>query len=77
MNELRILENKEFGKVRTVIIDGEPWFVGNEVAKSLGYAKPNDAIRTNLNRENTGLAGGVSDANNHIQQMVIINESGL
>lgn len=76
MNELRIFKSKEFGSVRTVMINGEPWFVGNDVAKALGYAKPNDAIRTNVSKEDTSLAG-VSDANNHIQQMVIINESGL
>lgn len=36
MNELRIFENPEFGKVRTITIDGEYWFVGNDVAKALG-----------------------------------------
>lgn len=37
MNELRVFSNAEFGDVRTVIINGEPWFVGNDVAKALGY----------------------------------------
>ena len=51
MNELKIFENPEFGKVRTVVIDGEPWFVGIDVARALGYSKANDAIRNNTNRE--------------------------
>lgn len=76
MNELKIFENPEFGKVRTVVIDGEPWFVGIDVARALGYSKANDAIRNNTNREDTATAG-ISDANNHTQQMIIINESGL
>lgn len=45
MNGLKIFENPEFGTVRTVVIDDEPWFVGNDVAKALGYAKPYDAIK--------------------------------
>lgn len=76
MNELKIFENPEFGTVRTVIIDDEPWFVGNDVARALGYSKANEAIRNNTNKEDTVLAG-VSDANNHVQQMVVLNESGL
>ena len=76
MNELRIFQNPEFGSVRTVTIDDEVWFVGVDVARALGYSKPNDAIRTNTNKEDT-IITGVSDANNHTQQMVVINESGL
>lgn len=76
MNEVKLFENEEFGLVRTVIIDGEPWFVGNDVAKALGYSKSNEAIRTNVNNEDTTTAG-VLDANNHTQQMIVINESGL
>lgn len=37
MNELKIFENTEFGQVRTVTIDNEPWFVGKDVADALGY----------------------------------------
>lgn len=76
MNEVKIFKNEKFGQVRTVIIDGEPWFVGMDVARALGYSKTNDAIRTNVNIEDTATAG-VSDANNHTQQMTVINESGL
>ena len=76
MNELKIFENPEFGTVRTVVINGEPWFVGNDVAKALGYSKAYEAIRKNTNKEDTATAG-ISDANNHTQQMIVINESGL
>ena len=76
MNGLKIFENPEFGTVRTITIDDEPWFVGNDVAKALGYAKPYDAIKTNVNDEDT-IVTGISDANNHTQQMIVINESGL
>lgn len=44
MNELTVFENSEFGSVRTVEIDGKPYFVGKDVAKVLGYSNPRDAI---------------------------------
>lgn len=47
--------------------------MGTDVAKSLGYAKPYDAIKTNVNDEDT-IITGVSDANNHTQQMIAINK---
>lgn len=43
MNELKIFENKEFGSVRTLEIDGKPYFVANDVAKALGYTNPSKA----------------------------------
>lgn len=63
MNEMMIFSNPEFGNVRTVMVNGNPWFVGIDVAKALGYVKPNDAIRANTNKEDT-IITGVSDANN-------------
>ena len=44
MNELQIFNNPEFGEIRTVAIDGEPWFVGKDVARALGYSDPKKAI---------------------------------
>lgn len=44
MDELQIFENKEFGRVRTTEINGKPYFMASDVARSLGYARPNDAI---------------------------------
>ena len=42
---VKVFENPEFGKVRTVVINDEPWFVGNDVAKVLEYANPKDAVK--------------------------------
>lgn len=76
MNELKIFQNPEFGAVRTIIVDDEIWFVGNDVARALGYQKPDQAVRTNVSDEDSTLVG-VSDSNNHTQKMKVINESGL
>ena len=43
-NELEIFKNEEFGEIRTLVIDRKPYFVANDVAKSLGYISPKDAI---------------------------------
>ena len=45
MNELKIFENPEFGKIRTVIIDGVPWFVAADICKALEIGNPSDAIK--------------------------------
>ncbi len=76
MSDIQIFNNPDFGEIRTIIINGEPWFVGNDCAKALGYQKPDQAIRTNVDKEDSCLEG-VSDANNHTQKMKVINESGL
>ena len=44
MNDIIIFKNEEFGDIRTVIIDGEPWFVGKDVAEILGYSNSRDAL---------------------------------
>lgn len=44
MNELKIFENREFGNIRTITIEDKPYFMASDVAKALGYARPNDAI---------------------------------
>ena len=50
-NEIRVFDNEQFGKVRTICIDGEPWFVGKDVAEILGYSRPADAIRGHVDEE--------------------------
>ena len=60
---IKIFENEEFGKVRTVVKDGEPWFVGKDVAECLGYSKPRNAINAHVDNEDKALApiqGGCS-----------------
>lgn len=76
MNEITIFNNPEFGDVRTIMIDGEPWFVGNDVANALGYTRGRNAMAQHVD-EGDALKQGVPDSNNHIQQMTVINESGL
>lgn len=75
MNELRIFSNKEFGEVRTVTIDGEPWFVGKDVAAALGYEKPTDAIRKHIDEEDRGISKMETPSGK--QNVTIINESGM
>ncbi len=75
-NKIKIFENEEFGKVRTVIIDGEAWFVGKDVAVILGYSKPRNAITTHVDCEDKKVAPIQGDLGG-TQQMIIINESGL
>lgn len=53
-NMIKIFENDEFGKVRTVIKDGEPWLVGKDVAECLGYSKPRNAINAHVDNEDKG-----------------------
>ena len=51
MNELMIFNNPEFGEVRTVDIDGEPWFVSKDVALTLGYTNPTKALNDHVDKE--------------------------
>lgn len=51
MNDLQIFKNAEFGEIRTVIIEDEPWFVGKDVAVILGYADPNKAIAMHVDED--------------------------
>ena len=51
MNNLQIFKNKEFGEIRTMAIDDEPWFVGKDVATALGYSNTKDALRSHVTEE--------------------------
>ena len=51
MNNLQIFNNPEFGEIRTIQRDGEPWFVGKDVAIALGYEKPRNAIAAHVDGE--------------------------
>lgn len=75
MNELKIFENPDFGIVRTVTINGEPWLVGKDVAEALGYSNPRKAISDHVDAEDRGVTK--CDTLGGPQEMTIINESGL
>lgn len=55
MEEIRTFENPEFGAIRTVEKDGEPWFSGKDVAVALGYSNPHKAIRDHVDNEDKGV----------------------
>lgn len=73
--QIKIFENEEFGRIRTVMIDNEPWFVGKDVAQILEYIETAKAIRTHVDAEDKGVS--VLDTPGGKQEITIINESGL
>lgn len=75
MNEVQIFSNAEFGEIKTVIIDNEPWFVGIEVAKALGYAVPKTATAKHVDRDD--MQSTQIGYQGKMREMVVINESGL
>lgn len=76
MNEVKIYNSEEFGDIRTVTIDNEPWFVGKDVAEALGYAKPLNALSTHVEKDDS-LKQGLTDSLGREQEAIFINESGL
>ena len=73
--QLQTFQNLEFGEIRSMTSDGEPYFVGKDVAAALGYSNPRKAIGDHVDEEDKGvtkcdtLGGG--------QNLTIINESGM
>ncbi len=76
MTDLQIFNSPEFGAIRTIEKDGEPWFVGKDVATILGYAKPLNALATHID-EDDSLKQGLTDNMGRMQETIFINESGL
>lgn len=74
-HEIQLFHNDEFGEVRTVIIDGEPWFVGKDVAIILGYTNPLKAIRDHVYEEDKGVNEMFTPGGK--QRITVINESGV
>lgn len=83
MNEVKIFENEEFGKVRTVVLGGEPWFVGKDVAVALGYSNSSKAVMTHVDDEDkTFSMVNIADSQNGNVPLgqtktALINESGV
>ena len=75
MNDLRIFDSPEFGQVRTMMIDGEPWFVGKDVAGILEYQNSPKAIRDHVDEEDKLTERIVMSGQN--REAILINESGL
>lgn len=74
--ELKVFKSEEFGSVRVVEINNEPWFVGKDIAETLGYAKARNAIATHVDEDDKREAPIQGDLGG-TQNMTIINESGL
>lgn len=86
VDSTKLFENSDFGTIRTCLIDGEPWFVGNDVASILGYKSPKDTIRMHVPEKDRSLVqlsdiqvGNESSLPDHMKgvKITIINESGL
>ena len=76
-NEIKIFESEEFGKVRTVIKDGEPWIVGKDVAEILEYSNTRDAILRHVDSEDKTTVVISDGGSNYKSKTTIINESGF
>lgn len=75
--EIKIFKNPQFGEIRTIEKDGEPWFVARDVASALGYAKTENAIAVHVyecDKTSTLIQGSGS---NYKSKAIVINESGL
>ena len=77
MNELQIFNNEEFGNVRSLMIDNEPWFVGKDVAEALGYKNVRDSLARHIDSDDKRDGVVIHDSMGREQKPIIINESGL
>ena len=75
MNELKIFENSEFGEIRVIEQNGEPWFMSKDVAEILGYTNTSKAIRDHVGEEDKLTERIVLSGQN--REVFFINESGL
>lgn len=75
MSELQIFKNAEFGSIRTLTINGEPYFVRCDVAEILGYSNSRKALADHVDEEDKGVTK--CDTLGGTQEMTVINESGL
>ena len=76
-NQIQIFNNTEFGEIRTVKINGEPWFVGKDIATALGYAKPENAVSNHVDSEDKTSTLIQGSGSNYKSKAIIINESGM
>lgn len=77
MNHIQVFENSEFGTVRTVEVNREPFFVGKDVAEILGYSNPRKALADHVDAEDKTDGVTIRDSIGREQNPILINESGL
>ncbi len=75
MSDLQIFNNPDFGEIRIVERDGEPWFVGKDIAAALGYSNPRKALTDHVDDEDKGVTK--CDTPGGVQELTIISESGV
>ena len=75
MSEVEIFKNKDFGEIRIIMTNGEPWFVGKDVADILGYNNGKKALIDHVDAEDKGVTK--CDTLGGTQGLTVINESGL
>lgn len=75
MRGVSVFNSEEFGDIRAIEIDNEPWFVGKDVATALGYANPKNAVPTHVSEEDK-LSTQIEYAGQR-REVTVINESGL
>ena len=75
MNDIQIFNNETFGEIRTLSINGEPWFVAQDIAGALGYGNSRDAVFKHVDADDKGVAK--CDTLGGAQDMTVINESGM
>lgn len=75
MNKLQIFKNEEFGEIRTIEVNNQPWFVGKDVAEILGYSNTRDALAKHVDSEDKADVA-IHDGRQN-RYMSVINESGL
>lgn len=76
MREISIFNSEEFGDIRAIEIDNEPWFMGKDVAEALGYSNTRDALATHVSDEDKNTVV-ISDGKRGNPNQTVINESGL
>lgn len=79
MNELQVFKNQEFGSVRTLVVNDEPWFVGKDVAEALGYKNTKDALAKHVDSEDKEILKSQNATLENIPNrgVTVVNESGL
>ncbi len=79
MNDIQIFNNPEFGEIRTMIIDDEPWFVSKDISDKLGYAKPANMVKLvdDDDKRNVRSSDLEPSSKGTVYQVSMINESGL
>lgn len=75
MNDIQTFNNETFGEIRTLSINGEPWFVAQDIAGALGYGNSRDAVFKHVDADDKGVAK--CDTHGGAQDMTVINESGM